>query len=469
MKKQKELVKNTIIIMVGKIFTQLITFLMLPLYTSYLLTEEYGSVDLIVTYVSLLVPLLTLQSEMSIFRFLIEARNKDDEKSKLISTNLFSLLVYIFIFILLFSIINIFIDIKYNYYILAIIAINMISSDFMQIARGLGQNIDYSISGVISGITTITLNIVFIVFIGMGAKGMLLAILIANTLNVVYLFLRLKIYKYSKREEYSKSKLKEMLKYSIPLIPNSISWWIMSVSDRTIISMILGMSQNGIYAISNKFPAILSSLFGMFNLSWSESASINISDVDRDIFFSSVFNNVITFFGYIGLIILSAIPIAFPLLVKGGYDDAYYYIPILLYASFFSLMASQYGSIYIAKKETKKIAITTIVSAIINIVVNVIFIKKIGLYAAALSTVISYFCIMIYRHYDTKRYIHIYYNMKSIILIICVSIVTTVLYYMRNIIFCTIIFVLIFVIFMYINWKKIYSVFINMKRKKLKK
>ena len=58
-----------------------------------------------------------------------------------------------------------------------------------------------------------------------------------------------------------------MYQYSIPLVPNGISWWIVNVSDRTIITAIIGTAANGIYAVSNKFPTILSSLLGIFNLS----------------------------------------------------------------------------------------------------------------------------------------------------------------------------------------------------------
>ena len=72
MNKKKELAKNTFIILAGKVSTQMITFFMLPLYTSYLLTEEYGLVDLITTYVTLIIPIITLDTEMAMFRFLIE-------------------------------------------------------------------------------------------------------------------------------------------------------------------------------------------------------------------------------------------------------------------------------------------------------------------------------------------------------------------------------------------------------------
>ena len=84
MNKKKELAKNTVIIFFGRVCTQLISFFLLPLYTSYLSTSEYGTVDLIQTYVTLLVPIITLELEMSIFRYLIDCRGKEKDTNKLV-------------------------------------------------------------------------------------------------------------------------------------------------------------------------------------------------------------------------------------------------------------------------------------------------------------------------------------------------------------------------------------------------
>ena len=102
MNKKKQLAKNTIIIFFGKVCTQLISFLLLPLYTAYLATSEYGIVDLIQTYVTLLVPIITLELEMSIFRWLIDSRGKDKETKKLISNDFYILFLSLVFFSILF-------------------------------------------------------------------------------------------------------------------------------------------------------------------------------------------------------------------------------------------------------------------------------------------------------------------------------------------------------------------------------
>ena len=114
MNKKKDLVKNTFIILLGKLCTQFISFLLLPLYTNYLVTEEFGYVDLINTYVSLLVPICTLQLEMSIFRFLIDSRNNNEEKEKYITTNIIDLLLIIFVVVIIFYIFMSFVNIKFG-------------------------------------------------------------------------------------------------------------------------------------------------------------------------------------------------------------------------------------------------------------------------------------------------------------------------------------------------------------------
>ena len=118
MNKKKQLMKNTIIIFAGRVCTQLISYLLLPLYTSYLVTKEYGIVDLITTYVVLLVPIITLELEMSVFRYLIDARKSKNETKKIISNNFLLLLGSLLSFILLYIIVTSFWKFDYRWLIL---------------------------------------------------------------------------------------------------------------------------------------------------------------------------------------------------------------------------------------------------------------------------------------------------------------------------------------------------------------
>ena len=118
MSKRTELAKNTIIITIGKICTQFLQFFMLPLYTACLLPEEYGTADLIITYISLFLPLVILQLDQAVFRFLIDARENDDLKKINISTVVYFALMLIIGVSVIFFIVQFFIASELKYYLL---------------------------------------------------------------------------------------------------------------------------------------------------------------------------------------------------------------------------------------------------------------------------------------------------------------------------------------------------------------
>lgn len=434
MSKKKNLLKNTIIIFIGKIFTQFVTFLLLPLYTAYLSNSDYGIIDLINTYISLFVPIITIQLEMATFRFLIDARN-DSEKETLILSNVISIILKLtLIFSILAIIVFKFIKIRYCYLILINIIVTIFSNLFLQIARGFGKTNCYTIGSCIIGITTIILNIIAIVILKSGLPGILLSMIIAHLLSIVYLYIKLNLRKYISLKLKDKQLTKELLKYSIPLVPNGISWWIFNVSDRTIISLMIDISANGIYAVSNKFSSAYIGLFNIFNLSWIESASKNVNENDRDIYFSEVINISIKIFSSIAILVIALIPFLFKYLVNNSFSEAYLYIPILLSASLINVAASLYSGIYISLKKTKEVMKTSIISAITNILINVIFIKFIGLYAACISTLLSYLVIVIYRYFDLKKDINIKYDRKNISIILGILIFIIITYYINNLV-----------------------------------
>ena len=460
MNKSKELVKNTIIIFLGKACTQLVSFFLLPLYTTYLTTADYGIVDLIITYVSLLVPVITIQLEMSAFRFLVDNRTNEEEISKIITNILYCIISFSLLFTLIYLVLNRFIRIQYNWYILFNILVTIFSNLMLQTSRGLGDNKTYSMGSFLAGTTTVVFNVILIVMINIGAKGMLISSIMANIVEFMYVFLKLKIYKYINSKLYSKSFIKKSLKYSWPLVPNSISWWVVSASDRTIISYILGVSANGIYAVSNKFTAIVSSLLNIFSLSWTESASLHIEDDDRNQFFSNAINKILKILLSFILIIIAVMPLVFKMLINEQYKEAYLYIPILMLSTIFNGVVIVYSGIYIAKKLTKQVAATSIMAAVLNIAINLIFIKFIGLYAAAISTMLSYLIMAMYRHYDLKKYINIKYEKGLIIRNIIVFTIAIIIYYINNF-YINIVGLLIAVIYVIIFNKDVIKYLLN--------
>lgn len=434
MGRKKELAKNTLIILIGKICTQFISFLLLPLYTSVLNTEEYGVVDLITTYVSLIVTIVTLQIAAGVFRFLIDTRNKSEkDKKDVISTSYVMTLVLTIITVFFYGLINYFINIEYSIYIVCLIIVSIWVDMLLQTARGLGDNIGYSIGSVISGGLTIILNVIFLVILKIGVPGMFLANIIANTTTSIFLFFKDKTYKYLSTKNIDNKLLISILKYSLPLVPNGIMWWILNVSDRTILTVFVGISANGIYAVANKFPNIITNIFNIFRISWNESATLHINDEDASEFISSTLREVFNVFSSVCLCMISGMFIVFPIMINDNYSEAYKYIPILSVAILLNIIVSFFSVIYTAKKMSKEVAKTSLYSAMINLLVHLGLVKYIGVYAAAISTLVAFGVMSIYRYIDVQKYLKIKFNNKILLLTTLVYFICIVIYYLNNI------------------------------------
>ena len=215
MSRIKDLTKNTLIITIGRISTQFITFLLLPLYTSLLSTEEYGTVDLITTLVQLIIPITSLMIDQGVFRYLLNCK---DEKSikKIVSNGLLFLIGFNMLFLILYLVIIPFLSSLYKIWIVLILIATCFSNMFLQIARGLKKTVDYAVGSFICSFVTIVLNVLCIAFIKMGAEGMLVATFGGNVICCIFLFLKLNIYKYISIKVYDKKIILAELKYSVP-------------------------------------------------------------------------------------------------------------------------------------------------------------------------------------------------------------------------------------------------------------
>lgn len=433
MTKESKLLKNTAIIAIGNICTKCISFFMLPLYTSILSTIQYGTVDLISTYTSLIIIVLTLQFEQGVFRFLIESRNNLKKQKQYISTTIISLLLLnIPIGVLLVIGLNL-LKYQYAYYVVFIILIGVCISVLLQIPRGLGDNVTYATGSCISGSLNVILNVIFIAVLNWRVEGMLLATILSQGIAAIYIAMKLKIWEYIKISLFEVENFKKLLKFSAPLIPNTFCWWVVNASDRVIIKAFINVAANGIYSVACKFPTIFNMVTNIFQLSWTESAAENVEDKDSGSYMKKIMQRTIRMYSSANIVIISIMPFLFNVLIGKNFIDAYNYIPLLMTGAFFQGVANLYGSIYTAYKMTKEIAKTTILAAILNIFINVVLVKRIGIYAAAISTVLAYFTITVIRHIDINKKIRMQYNKWYLISESIVYIIVFFAYYSRNI------------------------------------
>lgn len=312
---------------------------------------------------------------------------------------------------------------------------NFASSALLEIVqniiRGFGNNGTYSIMSFIMTVVSLISNAVMILFMGMKGDSILIASTIAALVAAAFGICKQKLWRYLKFSTFSLKELKKMLKYSLPLIPNAISWWIANTSDRLLIRYFIGASGNGIYAAANKIPSIYTTIFNVYNIAWIESLSRSVGDKKQDEFINSMFEKSIRLFACICIGIICCMSLFFNMLIGEAYHSAYAHVYILLIAIFFNSICSLLGGIFTAYKESGIIGKTTVIGAVVNFIVNLMFIKFIGLYAASMSTLISYVVIVCVRTKHVKKFMKLVYPKEFLVQASIALIVVSIGYFMR--------------------------------------
>ena len=133
-----------------------------------------------------------------------------------------------------------------------------------QYCKAIEKNITYALDGIISSLTLTTCSILLIVHYHMGVMGYILANIISRTISILYFIIICKIPSTLYQAKIDRELTKELLAYSIPLMPNNISWWIIQMSDRYMLIFFCGAALNGLYSMAYKIPSIFNLIVSIF-------------------------------------------------------------------------------------------------------------------------------------------------------------------------------------------------------------
>ncbi|WP_411163608.1 lipopolysaccharide biosynthesis protein [Lacticaseibacillus paracasei] len=414
MKENRRLIRNTGLISIGNISTKLVSFFLLPLYTSILSTAQYGTVDYIISISTFCVPFVTGLMDESMFRFLIDADDQDSRTNIISVAIVISAVGAVIVSVICFGIFAL----THNLLILAFLCYVLsavISTLFSALLRGIGRTDWFVLYNFVTGIITVALNVLFIAVMHWGVYGMLYSFVMAQLLVSIYTAFKIKIWTEFSLRLISYSRVRVMLKYSLPMIPNSISWSIVNLSDRLVIMNVLGASASGLYAVAYKFPTLMDTVYGFFYQSWKESSARALKAGNEESFFQSVYVYLINSLFSILILMISFMPLVFHFMVNSSYHSALVYVPILLTATFCSDLSGFFGGIFTAHKNTWILGTTTVWSAIINLALNVLLIKRLGIYAAAFATLLSSYFIYQYRREKVKKMVSLHYPFNKMV------------------------------------------------------
>src|SRR5699024_9728293 len=368
---------------------------------------------------------ITFELVAAVYRWLIEEKEIDKRK-RIITTGLFMILRNLVMFNILGLIVMLIFKIPFGWQALLFINVSIASSFLQQCARGLGHNKLFASLGIIQTTITVAFNLFFIFALELRIEAFFYSSIIASLLVVVFAWKVMSFSQYIASSTYSSILTKSLLAYSIPIIPGAASWWIMTMSDRYFITVFLGIASNGIYAVANKIPSLLIMIKSVFFLAWNDNAILEFNTKDKNHYYSKVFQYFFRFMAT-SVIILTLItkPVLW-LMISEDFYSSWKYIGILLCATLFNACALFWSAGYHGAKKTKVIFVTSFVGALVNVIVNLILIKYIGLYAVVISSLIAFITVWLMRIFSSYRYFKIKINYKDMIILLLLIILANI-------------------------------------------
>lgn len=423
-KKNKALLTGTITYAIGSFGTKFLNFLIVPLYTYYILPADLGDYDLLMTTVSLFSPLLTMKISDATYRWIII--NKENEIPYISAT--YKLLIRnCTLCAIILLVINLFIPIWNCYYFIAILIGDRMLECLQKLLRGLKKQKLFAVSGLFHTAVLVSLNLVKICILKQDVTALLESSVISIYLTILLiLILEKRLRKVDFKPNY-KAESREMLRYSIPLVPSALSWWVMSASDRYVIRWILGSAANGIYSVAYKFPSFLQTIFQMFNNAWTDMALAELGKSEQSTEYAKkLFCQLYKIsFGMV-FALIPFTKLVMNTILSASYKEASIYIGFLYLGTVFQGFSSFCSIGYLQGKETKGAAKTSVYGALVNLFVNLACITFIGLFAASLSTFLGFLFMWLTRMRDIKEVFPIKVDWKEFCAYLLAAVVVSV-------------------------------------------
>jgi len=404
MNRYRKLFSDTVILALGTFGSKLLVFLLMPLYTAWLSTSQYSTAELITSTANLLIPLACVGITNGIFRF---AAERESDQTAVFSTSIALLAMGLGGFCLLSPLLCL-IDYfsGYVWLIVAYVFFANVQAVCAQYVRAIDRTRLFALQGILNTFLTILFNVLFLVAFDLGVTGYVLSVVVGNLLTTLYLVFAAKLWRVFRLNAVSKKLMKELLYFSLPMIPTTVCWLITDLSDRYMVTYFCGAEVNGVYSAAYKIPTIVNLISGIFMQAWQFSAVASSSDEEacRD-FYSKVFRGFVSviFIGAAGLILLSRLLTS--LLLNQAYFEAWQYMPTLLCATAMEAVVSFLATVYMVRKKSMHSFLTAMVGTVLNVLLNLLLIPRFGALGAAVATLAAYGAVLVVRAADTRRII----------------------------------------------------------------
>lgn len=403
-KRFKKLFSDTAVLGLGTFGSKLLVFLLMPFYTAWLSTSEFGVAELITSTANLLIPLACVGIANGIFRF---AAERESDQKAVFSTSLALLGIGSAVFLALSPLLFLF-----DYFAASVwlIVLYVLSANLQSVAaqyvRACDRTMLFSLQGIFNTLLTVACNILFLVVFDMGVTGYVLSVIVGNLVTTAFLAVAAKLWRVFSFRAIDRRLMRKLLWFSLPMVPTTVCWLITDLSDRYMVTYFCGEAVNGVYSAAYKIPTVINLVSGIFMQAWQFSAVAQASDEEGcRAFYSDVFRSFLSviLIGAAGLILFSRELTA--ILLNSAYAEAARYMPTLISAAALEAVVAFLATVYMVRKKTMHSFLTAILGTGMNVLLNLCLIPVCGALGAAIATLFGYGAVLIARLIDAPRMI----------------------------------------------------------------
>lgn len=401
MAKRLKFLKAGSLYFIGNIFDKAVAFITVPIFTRLLTTEEYGITTTYLSWVSILSVLLTLSLGNSIRTAVVDF---DNEKDEYMSSIFFlgSLSAILMTFSI--CIISSFVVSKTVLVLILCCCVHSYSSSIIQAVQWrYMMDVKYLQRTLLQSLPNIIVIVLSILFISQMTTNRYFGRVFAYTVTFLIIAILYILYYFRKGKVfYNKKYWKYAIGFSAPIIFHSMSTVILSQADRSMITLFRNASETGLYGLAYQFgmvPLVVTTTFENVWIPWftKKMETGNKSAINK---MAIPYINVVAVM-CVGVMLVA--PEFLKIMTTRDYYDATYIIAPVVLATFLMFLASISLDLEYYLKRTKTIATNTLVAAVINIVLNLIFIPSYGAVAAAYTTVASYMVSFVMHYFVARR------------------------------------------------------------------
>lgn len=418
--------KKISIYFIGTLSSNMINVLLVPVYAYFVLTEDLGEYDYVLSIANMVTPFVFLTIWESILKYCIN--KTDQDTSKILSTSMaFAAFTSVICGIVFLVLAFLGIDSQLLFITLSFVVVQGFTTIWQYSARSLGESKQYVMAGVVGSVVVIACDLMFILFYKLDYVGLAISHVLSQVAILIVLELKIKLLNKFKKSLINKEILKKMLVFSVPLVLNNVCLWFYSGGNKVIVRNFIGTTENGLYSFASKFSILVNLCSTVISMAVIEEAYSFKTLEEYKIKIGKLITIISKAYFSMITLALPAIYILYSIAFKKtDYYNSSDYVFLLLLSALFTALSNNYGSSFQVTGNTKYISLTTIAGAISSLVISLMLVKSLNVWGVLLGAVIGPLVMMITRAIYAKKATGLSVNWSQNLIILGIAILSSI-------------------------------------------